>query len=205
MLTLTCKISGPTPLSEISDTVALPYDIRCRTRLRVTLESGCEAGIVLARSERLRHGDVLQAEDGTQVRVVAAPEKLLEATAAELLALTRAAYHLGNRHVPVQIVNLLTLRLPVDHVLAQMLRGLGLQVQEVTLPFDPERGAYGQPGEELHVTDHTHMLDRDAPIRIRRQRAEPDPEATPAGLVDPGVGDHRSPRRIHDFVSAVTA
>ena len=103
MLNLICKISGPTPLSEISDTVALPYETRCRTRLRVTLASGREAGIVLPRSEKLRHGDCLQAEDGSVVRVIAAEESLLEAKANELLTLTRAVYHLGNRHVPVQM------------------------------------------------------------------------------------------------------
>jgi urease accessory protein len=228
MLTLTCKLtcknSDATPLSgdsNISDSVALPYDIRCRTRLRVTLASGREAGIVLARRERLRHGDVLRADDGTLVEVVAAPEPLLEVTATELLALTRAAYHLGNRHVPVEIVSLLTLRLPVDHVLADMLRGLGLVVRPVTAPFNPEGGAYAAALHELHETDHSHLLDRETPIRIRRaESAEAPPSADafattfpdgvgngaasgfaniPAGLVDPGVGDHRSPRRIHDF------
>jgi len=205
MLTLTCKISGAMPLEaaadSVSDSVSLPHDIRCRTRLRVTLASGREAGIVLARSERLRPGDYLRSDDGTVVMVTAAIEPLLEATAAELLTVTRAAYHLGNRHVPVQIVDLLTLRLPVDHVLADMLRGLGLQVKEISAPFSPEGGAYGQPGSDLHATDHTHMLDREAPIRLRRTQAtEPiEPANTPAGLVDPGVGDHRSPRRIHEF------
>lgn len=195
MLTLTGKISGAMPLpadANIADTVALPYDIRCRTRLRVTLASGREAGIVLARRERLQHGDVLRADDGSLVAVVAAPEPLLEAITTEMLTLTRAAYHLGNRHVPVQIVDLSTLRLPVDHVLADMLRGLGLLVRQVTAPFNPEGGAYAAG---LHETDHSHMFDREAPIRIRRAEAQD----VPAGLVDPGVGEHRSPRRIHDF------
>lgn len=198
MLTLTCKISAESPLwtngGIDEDHVALPFDIRARTRLRVTLASGREAGIVLARGERLRDGDLLMADDGTRVRVTAAAEPLLEATATKLLALTSAAYHLGNRHVPVQIIDLMTLRLPVDHVLAELLRGLGLLVREVHLPFDPESGAYAS---SLHETDHSHLLDREAPIRIRR--ADPTP---PAGLVDPGHGDHRSPRRIHDFAAA---
>jgi urease accessory protein len=174
MLTLTCKILGAAPLSanmNLADTVALPYDTRCRTRLRVTLSSGREAGIVLPRSERLAHGDRLQGDDGSVVTVIAAPEPLLEARATELLAVTRAAYHLGNRHVPVQVVDLLTLRLPVDHVLAGMLKGLGLVVSEITAPFEPEGGAYGAGGSALHATDHTHMLDRSAPVSIRRAAA----------------------------------
>ena len=208
MLNLTCKISGPTPLSEISDTVALPYETRCRTRLRVTLASGREAGIVLPRSEKLRHGDCLQAEDGSVVRVIAAEESLLEAKANELLTLTRAVYHLGNRHVPVQIVDIMTVRFPVDRVLAEMLLGLGLQVSEITAPFEPEGGAYGQDANTLHATDHTHMLDRSVPIRIRRSTFSEDEEGantTAAGLVDPGHGGHRSPRRIHEFAETAAA
>jgi urease accessory protein len=209
MLSLTRKLAGPVPFSAVTDAVALPWDTRCRTRLRVTLESGREAGIVLPRSERLRHGDQLRGEEGGQISVVtvlAAEERLLEVRATELLALTRAAYHLGNRHVPVQVVDILTLRLPVDRVLADLLEGLGLEVREVLAPFEPEGGAYdgghGGLAADLHATDHTHMLDRSAPVRIRRSGpggAVPAAEAVPAGLVDPGHGEHRSPRRIHEF------
>jgi urease accessory protein len=207
MLSLTRKLAGPVPLNALTDAVALPWDTRCRTRLRVRLESGREAGIVLPRSERLRHGDRLRGEDGGQLNVVtvlAAEERLLEVRATELLALTRAAYHLGNRHVPVQVVDILTLRLPVDRVLADLLAGLGLDVREVVAPFEPEGGAYDGAGGDLHATDHTHMLDRSAPVRIRRGAASNEAlpaaaEAVPAGLVDPGHGEHRSPRRIHEF------
>lgn len=110
--------------------------------------------------------------------------------------------------MPVQVVDILTLRLPVDRVLADLLEGLGLDVREVVAPFEPEGGAYEGAGGDLHATDHTHMLDRSAPVRIRRGAAPNDAgtaasDAVPAGLVDPGHGEHRSPRRIHEF--AVTA
>jgi len=203
MLTLTRKLAGPVPLDAQTDAVALPWDTRCRTRLRVTLESGREAGIVLPRSERLRDGDRLCGDAGGELHVVtvlAAEERLLEVRATELLALTRAAWHLGNRHVPVQVVDILTLRLPVDRVLADLLEGLGLDVREVVAPFEPEGGAYGQVGSDLHATDHTHMLDRSAPVRIRRSGERSEALAAVAeGLVDPGHGEHRSPRRIHEF------
>ena len=212
MLNLCSRITGPVrgrTKHSADDSVALPWELRARSRLRVTLASGREAGIVLPRRERLRPGDLLQGDDGTVVAVLAADEPLLEARAFDLLQLTRAAYHLGNRHVPVQVVDIMTLRLPVDHVLAQMLEGLGLLVETIRAPFEPEGGAYA--GSELHATDHTHMLDRTAPVRIRRanlagQAGEPaDEGAAPPGLVDPGHGEHRSPRRIHEFADAAVA
>lgn len=207
MLTLTCKIPDAVPPAAVTDTVALPYDLRCRSRLRVTLASGREAGIVLPRGERLAHGDRLGGDDGSIVAVVAAREPLFEARAADAPSLSRAAYHLGNRHVPVEIVDALSLRFPRDRVLAAMVEGLGVAVREIGAAFDPEGGAYGRGGGELHTDDHTHMLDRSAPLRIRRSNASDAGDvgdcdnATAAGLVDPGHGEHRSPRRIHDFTA----
>ena len=88
-----------------TDSVALSYDARKRSRLRLTLVSGREAGIFLERGEHLQGGDRLITDDGgTVVEIVAAPEKLIEAIADSPLLFARAAYHLGNRHVPVQIL-----------------------------------------------------------------------------------------------------
>lgn len=172
-----------------TDSVALAYEERKRSRIKVTLRSGTAAGIFLARGDHLRGGDRLLAEDGSAVvDIVAAPERLIEAHADDALLLARAAYHLGNRHVPVQIVAGSDggrfsgrLRFQTDHVLAQMLRGLGCTVAETEAPFEPEAGAYGAHGA------HRHDGGDDA--------AGPD-------LHDPGHGPHRSAPRIHQFKPA---
>lgn len=133
--------------SGTSRTLRLRYAERCRSRLRVTLEDGTEAGLFLPRGTMLRHGDVLAGADGTSVQVIAATEALYEVRAAPASAdpafdLLRAAYHLGNRHVPVQL-DPGRLRLERDAVLRDLLLRLGLDVREVTAPFEPEAGAYG--------------------------------------------------------------
>ena len=122
-----------------SDRLLLPYDCRRKSRQRVTLVSGEELGYILPAGTVLRHGDRLLATDGRIVDIAAAPEELLEVRASDVLQLLRAAYHLGNRHVSVQIA-VDGLYLQPDHVLAQMLVGLGCVVGEVEAPFDPEEG-----------------------------------------------------------------
>lgn len=169
-----------------SDHVALAYDERKRSRLRVTLASGADAGIFLERGDHLHGGDHLIAEDGTLVvEIVAAPEKLLEASAETPLLFARAAYHLGNRHVPVQIIPAAglggRLRFQTDHVLGEMVRGLGCSVAEILAPFEPESGAYGAHGGHHH---HDDAGDRGG-----------DPH-------DPGHGPHRSLPKIHQFKPA---
>jgi urease accessory protein len=104
----------------------------------------------------LRDGDVLVAQDGALVRVVAAPEAVLMVTARDALTLTRAAYHLGNRHTPVE-VGADYLKLEYDPVLADMLKRIGAMVEQVTLPFQPESGAYG--GGHKHGHDETFAED----------------------------------------------
>jgi urease accessory protein len=128
-----------------TERLLLPFESRCKSRLRTRLESGEEAGLFLARGTVLRGGDKLLAKDGRVVAVAAAAEPLLEARCADPLLLARAAYHLGNRHVPLQLAPGV-LRLGRDHVLGEMLRGLGLEVAEVTAAFEPEAGAYGAHG-----------------------------------------------------------
>ena len=118
-----------------TDSVALnAYDERKRSRLKVRLASGLEAGIFLERGDHLHGGDKLLAEKGSAVvEILAAPEKLIEAVADSPLLFARAAYHLGNRHVPVQILptdNGGKLRFQTDHVLAEMVKGLGCVVSE---------------------------------------------------------------------------
>jgi urease accessory protein len=130
---------------EYQDRLILPYDRRQKSRMRVRLESGDEAGLSLERGGVLRGGDRLRADDGRIVLVEAAGEAVLRVTAADPIDLMRAAYHLGNRHVPLQI-GPGWLRLGQDHVLEHMLEGLGVTIAEEIAPFDPEAGAYGLGG-----------------------------------------------------------
>ncbi len=122
--------------------LVLPFDLRIRSRLRTRLASGEEAVLRTERGAILRGGECLKSDDGRVVRVSAAPEKVMHVTCADQFELTRAAYHLGNRHVPVEIGEGY-LRIAVDHVLCGMLLGLGAKVEELDAPFEPESGAYG--------------------------------------------------------------
>ena len=121
--------------------LTLNFDARTKSRLRTRLADGEEVGLFLPRGTILRGGDRLQAADGRIVEVVAAPEDLIEARCVDAFALARAAYHLGNRHVAVQ-VGAGWLRIQADHVLETMLTGLGAEVASLTAPFEPEAGAY---------------------------------------------------------------
>jgi urease accessory protein len=139
VLELTARVDGAAPAQA---TLTLPYEQRTRSRLRVTLDDGTEAGLFLARGQGLRHGDRLTGPSGMVVEVRAAPEPLSEVVCEAPLLLARACYHLGNRHVPLAIAPGL-LRYRRDHVLDAMLRGLGLVPRPVEAPFEPEAGAYG--------------------------------------------------------------
>jgi urease accessory protein len=122
--------------------LVLSFEARCKSRLRTRLLSGEEVGLFMERGTVLRGGDKLAANDGTVIEVVAAPEMLMEAAANDPLLLAKAAYHLGNRHVAVHLLPG-RLRFAADHVLGEMVRGLGLPVTEIEAPFEPESGAYG--------------------------------------------------------------
>ncbi|TDG09087.1 urease accessory protein UreE [Paraburkholderia guartelaensis] len=137
-------------------TLTLPYDARCKSRFAATLDTGEEVGVVLPRGTVLRDGDMLVADDGGLVRVIAAAESVLRVRAPDRLTLTRAAYHLGNRHTPVE-VGTDELKLEADPVLEDMLKRLGAQVERVELPFQPESGAYG--GGHRHGHDETFADD----------------------------------------------
>lgn len=121
----------------------LPYLERSKSRLRAQLDDGREIGIFLARGSSLREGDVLVCDNTQLVRVRAAAEDVMLLRAPDAFTLLRAAYHLGNRHMPIEL-GIDCLKLEFDAVLADMVRGLGLTVTRVQAPFEPESGAYAQ-------------------------------------------------------------
>jgi urease accessory protein len=125
--------------------LTLPFEQRQKSRLRARAENGEEVALILPRGRVLRGGDRVAATDGREVEIVAAPEKLLHIESAEL---ARVAYHLGNRHVPLQ-VGPGFLRIAEDHVLEEMARKLGARVSPVEAPFEPEAGAYGHQHDEM--------------------------------------------------------
>jgi len=133
----------------------LPFEMRQKSRLRAKLASGEEIRLMLERGTVMRGGDVVTTTDGRQVEIVAAKEKLLHIESDHL---ARIAYHLGNRHVPVQVGKDF-LRIEVDHVLEEMARTLGARVSHVEAPFEPEAGAYHRHDEMGHggkIHDHFH-------------------------------------------------
>jgi len=125
---------APEPAARVS----LAFEYRQRSRQRARLDSGEEIGVVMPRGEVLRGGDRLLASDGRVFEVVSAPERLLHI---EAPSLARIAWHLGNRHVPVQVGDGF-LRIAEDRVLEDMLRRLGARVTHLEAPFEPEGGAY---------------------------------------------------------------
>ncbi len=130
------------PVAEPYGELLLAFDLRTRSRLRTRLVSNEEAVLKTERGAILRGGECLRSDDGRVVRVSAAPERVMHITCSDQFELTRAAYHLGNRHVPVEIGEGY-LRIAADHVLCDMLLGLGAKVEEREAPFEPESGAYG--------------------------------------------------------------
>lgn len=132
-----------------TDIISLSFEFRCKNRLRTRLDNGHEVWLFLERGTVLRDGDLLKGNDGRIVLVKATPEKVMEAISHDPLTLLKAAYHLGNRHVAVEI-NTKWLRFNSDHVLAEMVKGLGLTVNEVLASFEPESGAYGKQVGHAH-------------------------------------------------------
>ncbi|MFC5523126.1 urease accessory protein UreE [Polaromonas jejuensis] len=137
-------------------TVELDWDVRQKSRFDATDSLGRQLGVFLPRGTLVRGGDVLVAEDGSMVKVIAAPQAVLRiahcTTHGTPFDLTRAAYHLGNRHVPIELKPD-HLKIEPDHVLADMLRAMHLIVQEVEEAFEPEGGAYSAGG---HGHAHSH-------------------------------------------------
>ncbi len=147
-------------------TVVLDWDVRQKSRFDATDSTGRHLGIFLPRGSVVRGGDVLVTEDGSLVRVEAAPQALLQVRACaehgSAFDLLRAAYHLGNRHVQLALEPDRLLLEP-DHVLAEMLRRMHLIVSEVSCAFEPEAGAYAEGGHhhghahDAHSHDHGHV------------------------------------------------
>lgn len=141
--------------------VELPFDERKKSRLKTESTCGMQLGFMLPRGHILRSGTKLEAEDGTLVEVLASPEEVSTVKADDPVALAKAAYHLGNRHVSLQIGEG-WLRYQHDHVLDEMVKGFGLTVVVESTPFEPEEGAYAQGGHSHgHSLDHSHSHDND--------------------------------------------
>ncbi|MBM0104782.1 urease accessory protein UreE [Steroidobacter sp. S1-65] len=152
MLNITYKL--PASDRPANAQLVLPFQLRNKSRLRTALASGEEVGLILERGSVLRDGDLLLADDGRIVAVVAEPETVSTVRASDPLALCRASYHLGNRHVALQI-GAGWIRYQHDHVLDEMVRGLGLQVVVEQAPFEPEAGAYGAHPHAI-LAAHAH-------------------------------------------------
>ncbi len=133
--------AGRWPLTDEVDAVLIDHDHRFRRRLVLTTVSGRELLLDLARATRLRHGDGLLLEDGDVIRVAAKSESLMEIRAPEPATLVRIAWHLGNRHLELEMQPD-CLRIRADHVISAMVEGLGGTATSLQAPFNPEPGAY---------------------------------------------------------------
>lgn len=138
-----------------TETLRLDHDLRTRRRMVFTTGQGSSILLDMPRTVRLRDGDGLALDDGSMVRVEAASEALIEIHAHDLPALVRIAWHLGNRHLPTQLLGD-RLRIRHDHVIADMVRGLGGHCEAIMAPFDPEGGAYAEDGAAPAPRGHHH-------------------------------------------------
>ena len=147
------------------DSVRLDHDQRTRRRMVYTTEAGRPILLDMMRPVRLKHGDLLRLEDGALVRVDATDEALIEIHAHSTAELVRIAWHLGNRHLPTQLLpgpDGGVLRIRHDHVIADMVKGLGGHCETVLAPFDPEGGAYeGGGGHGHHHHHHDESCDHE--------------------------------------------
>lgn len=147
---------------EVRGQLKLPFEARQKSRLKTKLASGEEVGLMLPRGEILRGGDLVTASDGRVIEVFAEEESVVHIEAGSAQALAKVAYHLGNRHVPVQVGDGF-LRIAEDHVLEEMVRKLGATVARLEAPFEPEAGAYAgghhqhdEMGHGGKIHDHHH-------------------------------------------------
>jgi urease accessory protein len=140
-----------------TDRVSIDYDRRYRRRILLQTDGGNDVLLDLKQAVRLRHGDGLRLEDSGIVQVLARPEKLLEIHAHSDAELVRIAWHLGNRHLPVQLIRD-RIRIREDHVIAEMVELLGGHAEAIEAPFDPEAGAYAG-GHHHHGDEEDHHHD----------------------------------------------
>ncbi len=151
MLKFTQRLQQP---ADAIYSLTLPFELRIKGRLKVTLDSGEAAGLFLDRGPILRGGDLIATDDGIVASVVAAPEKVSTVKSDDMLLLSRVCYHLGNRHTPLHIEAGMA-RYQHDHVLDDMVRGLGLEPVVEMAKFEPEAGAYGEHHSD-HLGGHHH-------------------------------------------------
>jgi urease accessory protein len=142
--------TGAWPEAHTAGTVTLSYADRCKRRIRMTDDAGAPFLLSLPRAVRLSDGDGLRLVGGDYLRVIAAPESLVEASATDAEHLAKLAWHVGNRHVPAEIVGG-RLRIAADPVLEDMLQRLGAVTRRLDAPFHPEGGAYGQLDVHIHA------------------------------------------------------
>jgi urease accessory protein len=135
--------AGAWPTPERRDSVTLPHHDRFRRRIRLTGDNGLDFLLDLPEARVLHHGEGLKLVGGGYVEVIAAREPLIEITAGPHVSIARLAWHLGNRHLPAEI-QAERILIRDDHVIVEMLKGLGASVRAVEAPFEPEGGAYGQ-------------------------------------------------------------
>ena len=218
LLTVGKVLAGGRGLSSVllkrAASVALDWDTRQKSRFEAVDSHGRALGVFLPRGTQLRGGDVLVAEDGSLLRVEATPQPLLVvrvATGGTAFDLLRAAYHLGNRHVALEL-RPDRLQLEADPVLAGMLRGMGLAVSEEVAPFEPEGGAYSAGAAAVHGHGHGrgperghaehahggHDHDHDQPTRahVRESNGGVTQQDEPAHVHGPGCGHGHGPTRL---------
>jgi urease accessory protein len=145
--------AGQWPQATAIGIVTLPYGDRHRRRLRMTTDKGESFLLDLDRATLLHEGDGLRLDDGSWIQVSAAPEDVVDVSGGTAQATARLAWHLGNRHLPVQILDSGAIRFQYDHVIEAMVRGLGGTTTRSMAPFSPESGAYDSGG---HGHQHSH-------------------------------------------------
>ena len=180
-----------------ASTVELDWDVRQKSRFDATDSNGRQIGVFLPRGTAVRGGDVLVAEDGSLIKVIAAPQSVLKITHCSEHGspydLIRAAYHLGNRHVPIELKPD-HLKIEPDHVLADMLRAMHRSVHAVDEAFEPENGAYASGGHAHTGHDHTHTHAEAKPSASKKLASIPIASARPTTphVHGPGCGhDHK--------------
>ncbi len=148
MLKVSKRYSGSQP-AEVIDRLSLPFDLRKRGRFKAVTESGRDIGLFIERGLVLQHGDLLQTECGNVIEVLAEAEAVVTAGSDDWLQFAKVCYHLGNRHVPLQVGER-WLRFQPDHVLQDLAELHGLTTVQEQAPFAPENGAYGAHGGHSH-------------------------------------------------------
>ena len=154
MLVFTQRIEH---VHDVNHTLTLAYELRKKARFKTQSDAGIEVGLMLPRGLVLRGGDCLQSDEGIIAKIIAAPEEVSVASTSDKLSLAKAAYHLGNRHMPLQIEES-CLIYQKDHVLDEMVENLGLKITHEMRAFEPESGAYSNhsSGKHEHTHGHSH-------------------------------------------------